>query len=56
MSYMHVIQLATIEVPDHKNLLAAWHSYGGIVRRFIVRKPLTQSQLARLPKALRDLL
>jgi hypothetical protein len=56
MSYMRVIQLPTIEVPDHKSLLAAWHSCGLPVRRFIVAKPLTQSQFARLPKALKDLL
>jgi hypothetical protein len=46
-----------IEVPDHKNLLAAWMLHGGpgtLVGRFIVERPLTASQLRRLPAASRD--
>jgi hypothetical protein len=58
MSYMR-FNSATIKVPNHKNLLAAWKQYGGplsLVGRFIVEKPLTASQLRRLPKGLRELL
>jgi hypothetical protein len=53
---MKIKRLTEIEVADHKNLLVAWRSHGGIdtlVGRFIVRKPLTVSQLSRLPKALK---
>jgi hypothetical protein len=49
-------EMATIEVPDLRNLKAAWKTYGGpfcMVRRFIVGKKLTDSQLRRLPEALR---
>lgn len=49
-------QTGTIEVPDFKSLMAAWKTYGGpfcMVRRFIVEKPLTASQLGRLPGPLR---
>jgi hypothetical protein len=56
MSFMHITQTATIKVPDHKNLLAAWRLYGPgpLVGRFIVEKPLTASQFRRLPRPLRD--
>lgn len=56
MTHMQIKRLTEIEVADHKNLRAAWRSHGGIdtlVGRFIVRKPLTASQLSRLPKALK---
>jgi hypothetical protein len=46
----------TIEVLDHKSLIAAWREYGGplcFVRHFIVGKQLTASQLRRLPEALK---
>jgi hypothetical protein len=49
-------QTGTIEVPDLKSLMAAWRTYGGpfcMDRRFIVEKPLTVSQLRRLPGPLR---
>jgi hypothetical protein len=49
-------QTGTIEVPDLKSLIAAWRTYGGpfcMVRRFIVEKPLTASQLHRLPGPLK---
>jgi hypothetical protein len=49
-------ETGTITVPDLKNLKAAWKTYGGpfcMVRRFIVEKQLTASQLRRLPEALR---
>ena len=58
MTYMR-FNPATVTVPNHKNLLAAWKQYGGplsVVGRFIVEKPLTESQLRRLPKGLRELL
>jgi hypothetical protein len=57
MTYLRInTALASIEVPDHRNLLAAWKQYGGpltLVRSFTVRKPLTPAQLRRLPKDLR---
>jgi hypothetical protein len=49
-------QTGTIEVPDLKSLTAAWRTYGGpfcMVRHFIVAKPLTASQLSRLPGPLK---
>lgn len=57
MSFMLIRPSTEIEVPDYKNLLAAWRSYGGLntcVARFIVKKPLTEAQARRLPKALRE--
>ena len=50
---------ATVTVADHKNLLGVWRMYGGLPARdllgdFIVRKPLTEAQLRRLPAELRD--
>jgi hypothetical protein len=59
VSSQRIIQSATIEVPDHESLRAAWRLHGGpltLVGRFIVRKSLTASQRTRLPKALKDLL
>ena len=59
MAFMLIDRSTTIEVADHKNLLAAWRLHGGpltLVGRFIVRKPLTASQLRRLPGALRGML
>jgi len=56
VAYMKYTASAIIEVPDHKNLLAAWRLHGGpgtLVGRFIVGKPLTASQLSRLPEALK---
>jgi hypothetical protein len=57
MTYMKITgPRPSIEVPDHKNLIAAWRLYGHtpLVGRFTVRKPLTASQLRRLPVELRD--
>jgi hypothetical protein len=59
MTYLKISALASIEVPDHKNLLAAWKQYGGpvgfsLVGSFTVRKPLTPAQLRRLPAELRS--
>ncbi|MFZ0271398.1 MAG: hypothetical protein WB524_20195 [Acidobacteriaceae bacterium] len=56
---VNVRERARIEVPTHKDLLAAWRLYRDpidsfLVDRFIVRKSLTAAQLRRLPKALRD--
>jgi hypothetical protein len=55
MPYLKITALASIEVPDHKNLIAAWRSYGpgSLVGSFTVRKPLTQKQLCGLPSELR---
>jgi hypothetical protein len=56
MSYLIITALASIEVPDHKNLIAAWRSYGGpgsLVGSFTVRKQLTRKQLCGLPAELR---
>jgi hypothetical protein len=54
MTYLKVTALASIEVPDHRNLRAAWRSYGTLVESFTVRKPLTAAQLRRLPADLRN--
>ncbi len=51
------ISPATIEVPTDKDLLSAWRLYGGpgtLVGRFVVEKPLTDAQLRRLPRDLRE--
>ena len=53
MTYLKITALASIEVPDHRNLVAAWQSYGTLVESFTVRKPLTAAQLRRLPADLR---
>lgn len=56
MTYERVHPSTTIEVPNHKSLLAAWKEHGGpfsLVGRFIVKKPLTAAQLRRLPEDLR---
>jgi hypothetical protein len=53
MTYLKITALASIEVPDHKNLMAAWRSYCPLVESFTVRKPLTPAQLRRLPADLR---
>jgi hypothetical protein len=56
MTYMRIDSTATIHVPDHKNLIAAWKRYGGpltLVGSFIVEKPLTDAQLQCLPRELR---
>lgn len=56
MTVMRIQRSTAIEVPDHKSLIAAWRLHGGpgsLVARFIVDKPLTASQLSRLPEALK---
>lgn len=58
MTFMHLYRTATVEVPDLESLKAAWKQYGGpfcLVASFIVKKPLTESQFRRLPKALRNM-
>ena len=57
MTYMLVRASATVEVLDHKGLLVAWRLYGGLdtlVGSFRSLKPLTASQIRRLPSGLRD--
>lgn len=58
MLIMRIHPSTTVEVSNHRNLLAAWRDYGrdGLVGRFIVTKPLTKPQLSRLPRALKELL
>ena len=57
MTYMRIDQ-AVIEVPNHRGLLEAARIYRGaaltLISRFRVRKPLTQAQARRLPKAIRE--
>jgi hypothetical protein len=56
MTFMLISASAKIEVHTHKDLLAAWRLYGGpgtLVGSFTVRKPLTETQLRRLPGGLR---
>jgi hypothetical protein len=57
VTYMLIHALTTVEVLDHKGLLAAWKLYGGpltLVGCFRALKPLTASQIRRLPSGLRD--
>jgi hypothetical protein len=57
VTYMLIHALTTVEVLDHKGLLAAWKLYGGpltLVGGFRVCNPLTASQIRRLPSGLRD--
>jgi hypothetical protein len=59
MLVMLIKRETTIEVRDHKDLRKAWKLYGGpdtLVGRFVVRKPLTDAQFRRLPKALRAMI
>jgi hypothetical protein len=50
----------TLAVADHKSLLVAWRIHGGhrtpVPLRFIVAKPLTDSQFRRLPRQLKPLI
>jgi len=58
MDIFGVHPLTVITVKDHKGLRQAWKRYGGafpLVGEFVVRKPLTESQLRRLPEGLRAL-
>jgi hypothetical protein len=57
MAFMLIEATSTVTVADHKSLLTAWKIHGGpgsLVGRFIVEKPLTRSQLRRLPMALKE--
>jgi hypothetical protein len=59
MSIFKVHAATTITVPDHRNLLAAWRTYGNplcaaLVGSFHVDTPLTDAQLRRLPTDLRE--
>ena len=49
----------TVEVEDYRTLREAWRRWGGpcsLVGCFTVRKPLTEAQLRRLPRALKAVL
>lgn len=52
LTYLKIATPATVEVQDHRNLLAAWKQYG-LVGRYRVEKPLTDAQRRRLPDSLR---
>jgi len=62
MPFAKITRSTTIEVQDHQTLLAEWSEWGKcgparmLIGHFIVKQPLTKSQLARMPKRLRALL
>jgi hypothetical protein len=60
MDFTRVRRTVTIVVADHKSLLLAWRMHGGprpaLSLRFIVAKPLTDSQFRRLPRELKPLI
>jgi hypothetical protein len=58
MAFAKIQPSTVVTVPDHESLLAFWRSHGwtGLVGQFVCEKPLTESQLNRLPKALKELL
>jgi hypothetical protein len=60
MDFARAKRTVTIAVPDHKSLLVAWRMHGGprsvVAMRFIVAKPLTDSQFRRLPSELKPLI
>lgn len=60
MDFTRTNEAVTIPVADYKSLLAVWRMHGGprasVALRFIVAKPLTDSEFRRLPKALKGLI
>ena len=56
MSYWKIEALSVVTTHDEKNLRAAWTHYRdlGTVKAFRCTKALTESQLLRLPRGLRD--
>jgi hypothetical protein len=60
MNSTRVNEAVTIPVADYKSLLVAWRMHGGprprVALRFIVAKPLTNSEFRRLPNALKGLI
>jgi hypothetical protein len=58
VDFVEIQITTTVTVHDYRSLLAAWKRFGGprsLVGRYIyVGKPLTESQLRRLPAGLRD--
>jgi len=60
MDFAPVRRTVTIAVADHKSLLVAWRMHGGprcaAALRYIVAKPLTDSQFRRLPRELKPLI
>jgi hypothetical protein len=45
----------TIEVQNLKMLLFAWRTYDrSLIARYLVREPLTEKQLSKLPAGLRE--
>jgi hypothetical protein len=56
VTYMR-IALATVYVSNEANLRAAWRLHGGpesLVGQFVCEAALTDSQLRKLPKGLRE--
>ncbi len=60
MDYRRINEAVTVPVANYKSLLAAWRMHGGsrapVALRFIVAKPLTDSEFRRLPNALKGLI
>ena len=60
MDSARINQGVTIPVADYKSLLVAWRMHGRPKRpqalRFIVAKPLTDSEFRQLPNALKGLI
>ena len=59
MDFARINEGVTIPVADYKSLLRAWRMHEGprgSALRFIVARPLTDSEFRRLPKALKGLI
>jgi hypothetical protein len=60
MESTRINQAVRISVADYKSLLVAWRMHGGpkapVALRFIVAKPLTDSEFRQLPDALKGLI
>ena len=58
MHYEAISSGSTIRVLGHKGLLTSWRSYDHrarlLIGRYLLEKPLTASQLKRLPADLRQ--
>lgn len=53
MTYSRIAQPALVEVPAHRDLIAAWKLFGTIAR-YSCARPLTEAQRRRLPRELRS--
>ena len=57
MLCLHVTKHARVTVPNHQSLRPLWRLHGGpatLIGSIAVSKPLTASQLRRLPSGLRE--